>query len=271
MKTAVITGGNSGIGKEVAIALAKENYHVIIHGRDAEKTKQANVEIKTASGNDHVDYIVGDISTIKGMKDVAASIKAKTDSIDSLVLSTGVIFPDRVETADGLESMFAIQYLSRFAITQYLLPELQKGKAKIIHVGATKIKNAQIFFDDLPLKNNFSMFKAMGQCMYANYLFTEEFARRYADSGMVMNIGHVGLAKTGIARDSNFLLKFAVNVMGKTPKEAAKKFTYLASDPSVTYSGYSFTKAANSSYKEKVNYDAAAASRLWEESLKLIK
>jgi len=271
MKTAVITGGNSGIGKEVAIALARNNYRVIIHGRDAEKTKQAAAEIVTASGNNNLDYIVADISVISGMKKLVAEIKGRTDTVDSLVLSTGVIFPDRRETTDGLESMFTIQYLSRFAVTQLLLPELQKGKAKIIHVGASKIKNAQIFFDDLPLKNNFSMFKAMGQCMSANYFFVEEFTRRYADSGMVMNIGHVGLAKTGIARDSNFLLKFAVSVMGKTPKAAAAKFTYLASDPAVNFSGYSFTKAANTSYKEKVNYDAAAASRLWEKSLELIK
>ncbi|HXP51116.1 MAG TPA: SDR family NAD(P)-dependent oxidoreductase, partial [Bacteroidia bacterium] len=170
MKTAVITGGNSGIGKEVAIALAKNNYRVIINGRDAEKTKQAAAEIVTASNNKNVDYIVADISVISGMKKLAAEIKSRTGEIDSLVLSSGVIFPDRRETTDGLESMFTIQYLSRFAITQLLLPELQKGKAKIIHVGASKIKNAQIFFDDLSLKNNFSMFKAMGQCMYANYL-----------------------------------------------------------------------------------------------------
>src|SRR5665213_1540872 len=135
MKTAVVTGGNSGVGKTTAIELAKKGFRIIIHGRDAEKTSLAADEIKTRSGNSDVGYIVADVSTIKGMKELAEAIKQKTNCIDTLVLSTGVILPKQFITADGLEAGFAIQYLSRFAMVQLLMPELERsGSAKIVQM-----------------------------------------------------------------------------------------------------------------------------------------
>ena len=83
MKTAVIIGGNSGIGKATATALAKKGYRIIIHGRDRSKTKQASDEIKTLSGNDQVEYLVADVSLISEMKVLADAIKQKTGSIES--------------------------------------------------------------------------------------------------------------------------------------------------------------------------------------------
>src|SRR5688500_1996441 len=123
MKTAVITGGNSGIGKAVATARAKKGYRVIIHGTDARKTIQAAEDIRRDSGNTRIEYIVEDVSLISGMKSLAEKIRQKTTSIEALVLSTGIILPKHVITSDGLEAGFAIQYLSRFTVTQMLMQE----------------------------------------------------------------------------------------------------------------------------------------------------
>lgn len=270
MKTAVITGGNSGVGKAVAVQLAQQGYRVIIHGREASKTQLAAEEIKTLSGNSNVEYVVADVSVIKGMKALADAVKQKTGSIEALVLSTGVILPNHIITADGLEAGFAIQYLSRFTVTQLLLPELTKGNAKIVMVGAPKLRNAAIFFDDIALKNNFSMIRAMGQEMFANHLFVQEFAKRHPNNEVVMNMAHVGIAKTSIIRNVNFLFKLMVNIVGKSPEAAAKNFVFLASDKSVNFSGYFFKKPGNTSVKEKIQYDAATSERLWNKSMELI-
>ncbi len=272
MKTAVITGGNSGIGKAAATALAKNGYRVIIHGRDAAKTQQATDEIKLHSGSKYIESISADISLLKGMKELADAIKQKTNSIDALILSTGVILPKHVITTDGLEAGFAIQYLSRFAVTQLLLPALkQSPSAKIVLVGAPTLKNATIYFDDLALKNSFTMMKALGQEMLANHLFVQEFARRNPTPGPVMNIGHVGIAKTGIMRETNFFLRLAVDLFGKSPDTAARNFVYLASDDQVNFSGYFLTKPGNPSVKEKIQHAAPMAERLWNTSMDLIK
>jgi retinol dehydrogenase 14 len=270
MKTAIITGGNSGIGKAVASELAKKGYRIIIHGRNEQKTLQAVTEIKKISGSDLVEHIVMDVSTIAGMKKLAESIKQKTTSIEALVLSTGVILPKHVITNDGLEAGFAVQYLSRFAITQMLMQELKNGHAKIVMVGAPKLPNAKIFFEDLALKNQYSMMKALGQEMFANHLFVQEFAKLHPDNDVVMNMAHVGIAKTGIMRNSNFLFRAMVNLFGKSAEDAAGNFVYLASDPSVDFSGYFLKTPGKPDIKEKIQYDGEIAQKLWNKSLELI-
>lgn len=271
MKTAVITGGSSGIGKAVAAALAKKGFRVIIHGRHAGKTKEAAAEIKAQSGKKEVDYAIADISDVSGMKELAEAIKKKTDSINALVLSAGVILPKRVVTRDGLEMMFAVQYLSRFAATQFLLPLLQKGNAKIVHVGAPVIKGAEIYFDDISFAKGFSMIKAMGQCMFANHLFVQEFARRYPANEMMMNMMFGGIARTGIMRETNFLFRMAVKLAGKKPEKAASNAIHLASDESINFSGYFLNKPADPSVKEKIEHPVFLAEKLWIKSLELIK
>jgi NAD(P)-dependent dehydrogenase (short-subunit alcohol dehydrogenase family) len=270
MKTALITGGNSGIGKAAASGLAKLGYNIIIHGKDLSKTIQAVNDIKTISGNNQVDYIVSDISNIMGIKELAEKVKQKTNSIHALVLSTGVILPTYHVTADGLEEGFVVQYLSRFGVTYHLMNELKNGKAKIIHVAAPVLKNATIFFDDIALKTNFSMMKAMAQEMFSNHLFTQEFARRNPDNGIVMNMAHPGIVKTGILRNSNFLLRGIVNTIGKSPEAASKNILFLANDDKVTYSGYFLKKPGNPEIKEKIQYDPVIAQKLWDKSLELI-
>ena len=271
MKTAVITGGNSGIGKSTALALAKKHYRVIIHGRDAEKTIQAVEEIKLKSGNSNIEGISVDISVLSGMRKLSDAIKEKTNTIDALVLSTGVILPNQVFTADGLEAGFAIQYLSRFAVTQMLMQELIAGKAKIVMVGAPVIKGAKIFFDDITLKNNFTMIRAMAQEMFANHLFVQEFAKRNPEKKVVINMANVGVANTGIVRHSNFLFKIGLGIFGTSPEKAAANFVYLASEDEVNFSGYFLKKPGRPDVKVKNNFDPAVSERLWNLSLELIK
>lgn len=269
MKTAVITGGNSGIGKATATALAKKGYKVVIHGRDKAKTEAAVAEIKASSGNKEVTAVTADISSIAGMKDLAAKIKQQTPAIDALVLSTGTLLPKRQVTADGLELGFAVQYLSRFAVTQLLLPELQKaGKARIVHVGAPVLKSATIQFDDLSLSKGYSMLKGAQQAMLANFLMVQEFTKRYP--AMRCNIGHVGVAKTDIMREGNFMFRAMVSLFGSSPEKAAANFVALASDEALDFSGYFLPKPGNTGKKDKIALDEGLAKKIWEKSVQLI-
>ncbi len=271
MKTAVIMGGNSGMGKATAAALAKKGYRVIIHGRDPKKTQDALAGLRKQTGNDHIEAIVGDMSTVAGTKKVAQAIQQKTGLIDVLVLSTGVIKAERVETADGMEMAFATQYLCRFALVQLLMPQLENApEPRIVQVGAPTMKKAQIHFDDLSLKNNFSMMRSMGQAMLSDHLFVQEFARRNAGSKVVMNILHVGIAKTGIGREANFFLRLLIALVGKSPEAAAGNIIYLADHPDATFSGYFLKKPGHPEVKDKIRFDPALAEKLWNTSLKLM-
>ncbi len=271
MKTVFIAGGNSGIGKATAIELAKKGYKMIIHGRNAKKTEEAIAEIKTKSGNTNVDFIVADLSSISEMKRVALEVQKKTDVIDILVLSTGVILPSRIETKDGLDAAFATQYLCRFALANLLKPQLEKAQSpRIVMVGAPTMKKAKIHFDDLSLKNHFSMMKSMGQAMLANHMFVQEFAKRNSDNKIKINMHHVGLAKTGVIRESGFFLKSLVKIFGTTAEKACANTLYLADNEKVNFSGYFLPKPGKPEEKTLIQFDSVITEKLWNKSKELI-
>ena len=271
MKTAVITGGNSGIGKAIALALAKKNFRIIIHGRDAEKTLLAENEIKSVSGNRQVESIAADVSSLAGMKNLVDAIKARTESINALVLSTGVILPHRKVTPDGLEAGFAIQYLSRFTVTNLLMNELKKGNARIVSVVAPVIPGAKIHFEDITMEKNFTMIGAMSQEMFANHLFVQEFAKRHPQNDVVINMANPGFSDTGIVRRLPVLLRWPYKLIATKPEKAAHNFIYLASDEGVNFSGYFLKKPGKPDIKVKANYDQSVSERLWEKSMELIR
>lgn len=273
MKTAVISGGNSGVGKAGAMELALMGYRLIIHGRDTDKTRLAADTIKAESGNTNVDFVIADVSTLKGMKAQADAIKSKTDTIDALILSTGVILPKQIITEDGLEKGFVIQYLSRFSLVHQLMPELSGSKqARIIQVGAPVLPFAKIHFNDLALKNNFTMYRAMAQEMFANHLMVQEFAKRFSQKNILINMAYPGItADTGITGQLNFFIKWGVKLFGGSPERASKNIVYLAANDSVDFSGYYLPKPGKPNIKEKINYDSQTAEKLWDLSLELIK
>lgn len=271
MKTAVITGGSSGMGKAIATFLASKNFRVIIHGRDGGKTAAAAEEIRNRTGNPRVDFIVADVSTLQGMKLLADGVRGMAEEIHALVLSTGVILPDYHRTEDGLEKGFVIQYLSRFAVTQLWMPLLIKGNAKVVMVGASVLPGAKIYFDDLSLKNNFTMTRAMAQEMFANHLFVQEFATRHPDRSVVMNMANVGVVKTDIVRHSHPVFKWLLGLVGRSPESAAKNFVYLASDEAVNFSGYYLRWPGRHRWKSKIKYSDEIAAKLWDKSMELIR
>lgn len=271
MKTAVITGGTGGIGKAVAMALAKKHFRVIIHGNDPAKALHVEQEIIAESGNNLVESIAADVSTLSGMKELADAIKAKTDTINALVLSTGVILPKRKVTPDGLEAGFVIQYLSRFAVTNLVMNELKKGNAHIVSVVAPVLPGAKIHFDDITMEKKFTMFRAMAQEMFASHLFVQEFAKRHPENNLLINMANPGIVETGIARRLPAILRWPYKLIAAKPEKAAHNFVFLATDERVNYSGYFLKKPGKSEVKEKANYDPVVAERLWNKSMELIR
>ncbi len=152
-----------------------------------------------------------------------------------------------------------------------LMPQLKRSeRASIVCVGAPVIKGAKIHFDDLSLKNDFSMISGMKQCMYAIHLMVQEFAARNKDTRVVMNMMNVGVSRTGIMRELNFFLKLMVKLFGQSPEKACANAVYLADSNEVNFCGYFLNKPGKPHIKEKEQWDAAEASRLWDLSLQLI-
>src|ERR1700740_226470 len=128
-RVAVVTGASSGIGKQVARALAAQGWRVIGTGRDAERMTKAEADIRAATPSAEVEILRADLSLMAEAKKLAGYIAARTGRIDLIVNNAGGMTDRLVMTAEGLEANFAGNHLGPFVLPRALLPLLQTTAA----------------------------------------------------------------------------------------------------------------------------------------------
>jgi NAD(P)-dependent dehydrogenase (short-subunit alcohol dehydrogenase family) len=270
-KIIVITGGTGGIGYAAAIAFAKQGNDIIFQGRDVEKGKKIAGELSNMNGS-AAKFIAADVSSIDGIKTLAAEVKKLTNKIDILIHSTGTFNSERRETKDGFYESFTVNYLCKFILDNLLIEELKHGKGRVIIVGGPLKKNAAIHFDDLQMKTNYSLMKSRGQNQLAVHMHVQEFSKR--NNSIPINVINPGLVKTGIDRNVKGAMKFLMSVLvpliGNSSESAIVNIMELAKTDSGE-SGCYYPKVAKPSAKEKINLDSSISSKLWEESMKIAK
>lgn len=165
-KTILVTGANSGIGYQTALALARQGYHVIMHGRNEQKVKKALEEIKEQSGNENIDSVIADLSLMAEVKKLAEKIKDRYDHLDGLINNASTQMGNvRVETAEGHEKTMATNVFSPLLLTTLLIPLLSKSAdGRIITVSSASYNQgtSDRYLDDIELKNNYEFSRAYG-------------------------------------------------------------------------------------------------------------
>ncbi len=277
-KTVIITGGNSGIGLETAVALARAGATTIITARD-EKRGQAAVEtISSRAGSDKVSLSLFDLSSLASVRDGAADLLGRCPSIDVLVNNAGVVLSERQVTVDGFEATFAVNHLGPFLLTNLLLDRLRTSTpSRIVNVASTAQNMARngMPFDDLQSTTSYKGMRVYGESKLANVLFTTELARRLADSGVTANCLHPGTVATGYGRDGDAsgFLSFGLKVIKPfilTAEKGAATSIYLASSPDVAnVSGEYFIKC-KAKPPCKHGRDSVAAAKLWDISAEMV-
>jgi len=151
-RTVVVTGGNSGIGKATAEALARLGARVVITARHPDRGAVAVADIRRASGNDAVDCVALDLSSLASVRSCAADLLDRLDEIHVLDLNAGGVLSRRVETGDGFETQFQANHLGHFLLSQLLLDRLRtSAPARVVVVsswGHTQARGG-LDFDDL--------------------------------------------------------------------------------------------------------------------------
>ena len=129
----LVTGANSGIGFETALALADLGAEVALLCRNTERGEAAVERIRSQTGNRRVTLETLDVSDLTAVREVAARLAA--GPVDVLVHNSGVLPAERVETKDGLELCFATHVAGPFLLTKMLQPSLEKSDdARVIWV-----------------------------------------------------------------------------------------------------------------------------------------
>jgi len=196
-KTVLLTGATDGIGKQSALEIAQLKHHLILHGRNEEKLKDLQSQLKTATNNDKIDHVVADFSSLQEVQDMADTIFKRYRKIDVLINNAGVFEKERKESKDGYELTFAVNHLAHFLLTTELLPLLEESApSRIVNVASQAHSADHLDFDDLMLEKSYTGFKAYANSKLANILFTNKLARMLDPGKITANSLHPGVIKT---------------------------------------------------------------------------
>lgn len=200
-KVAIVTGANTGIGKETALGLAQHGLEVILACRDLKKAEEAKDFIIKKSGNDKVKCMQLDLASFKSIRSFAKEFLDSGSPLHILVNNAGVFALDRAFTEDGLEMTIGVNHFGPFLLTMLLLRRLYESRpSRILNVSSYAHKLVTMHRDDLMGEKSYNRFHAYGQSKLANILFTVALAKRTENTGVVCNALHPGTVKTDSGR-----------------------------------------------------------------------
>jgi retinol dehydrogenase 14 len=266
-RVVMVTGGNAGMGREIVRSLASMGATVVMVSRDRGRGEAARADLRQQAGGGDIELLLADLSSQRSIRDLVREFGAQHDRLHVLVNNAGVTQPRRVETADGLETVFATNHLGPFLLTNLLLPVLTaSAPARVVTVGSGAHVMGKIDFDDLQSVRGYNEIRAYNQSKLANLLFTYELARRIAGTGVTSNGADPGFVKT------NLRVPFPYSIfsfMRGAATDGARPSVFLASSPDVEGVNGRYFNRKGEAKSSTLSHDEDIARRLWEVSAQL--
>lgn len=259
--TILITGSTDGIGKQTALALAKQGHRVLVHGRDEQKCRRTVEEIQEQAAAEKVSSYRADFSSLSEVRDLAREVLRLETELSVLINNAGM-YPQRFsKSREGYELTFAVNHLAPFALTLYLLELLrQASPSRIVNV-SSMMHARSLDFDHLLGEQGISRSQAYASSKLCNVLFTFELAKRLQGSGITANCLHPGVINTKLLR--------VVYSGGRSPAEGAKNLVYAATAKELSGVSGEYFLDRKSSRPADIAYDPAVRRKLWDLSLEL--
>jgi NAD(P)-dependent dehydrogenase (short-subunit alcohol dehydrogenase family) len=278
-RTVVITGGNTGIGKEAAVGVASLGARVVITSRNEERGRAAREEIVERSANDDVDVMALDLASFRSIRSFASDLLDRCDRLHVLVNNAGLILRRRTETEDGFEATFGINHLGHFLLTDLLLDRLRaSAPARVVVVASDAHKSARrgLDFDDLQGERRYRWMDAYAKSKLANIYFARELARRLDGTGVTVNALQPGFVRSDFGRDGDlgrlygWGIKYLAGPFAISPERGARTTTYVASSPEVDGVTGGYFYKCKPTQPSRVAQDDDAARRLWDVSERMV-
>ena len=278
-KTVLITGANTGIGKETAVGLAEMGARVVLACRNRTKAEAAAEEITTRTANGDVQLVDLDLADLDSVRACADDVLARFDRIDVLINNAGLQLGDRATTKQGFEATFGVNHLGHFLLTNRLLDRIRaSAPARIVNLSSVGHHFARggIPWDDLQCETR--RYRANNTyCVskLANLLFTRELARRLPADEVTVNACHPGAVRSEFGASEDMgrfygaFMKFG-GLFLISSKSGARTSIYLASSPEVEGKTGGYYVRRHPGRMSKHAQDDDAARRLWDESEKLL-
>jgi NAD(P)-dependent dehydrogenase (short-subunit alcohol dehydrogenase family) len=291
-RVALVTGGNSGLGYQTVLQLARKGARVLLAARDRERGAAALERLAADAPPGHAELVQLDLADLASVESFSTGFMAGGEGLDLLVNNAGVMaIPHRETTAQGYERQFGTNHLGHFALTGRLLPVLvQRPGSRVVTVTSNLHKRAGgIDFDDLQAERGYRPWPAYEQSKLANAMFVLELDRRLRTAGLdVVSVGaHPGFAATNlqvsgprsgsggglVARG----MGLATRLFAQPAREGALPVLYAATAENVhggEYFGPDGRGEMRGHHPKQVQFSAtahneAAAARLWAVSEEL--
>lgn len=265
MKRVLITGGNSGIGYQVAKQLAEKGWLVTLFCRREEAAEQACEKIRQQTGNPHVDYILVDLSDMKSVREAAEQYIQKEDFLDVLINNAAdfdLSVKKPILTKDGLEKQFATNVVAPFLLSILLKGLLEKSESgRIINIssqGLILYPFMKLDFENLSGQKHYSPAKTYYQNKLALLMLSLYMRKHW--KGVKVQAIRVSNVKVDMNRYNHFsaFMKKLYKIKSKfsiSPEEMAKVYTALSTED--RYEGFLYdekcreVKANRSAYEEE--------------------
>ena len=287
----VVTGANSGTGKEAATRLAAAGADVVMAVRTPEKGEAARREILQRVPGASLQVRRVDLSDLASVGELVDGLVADGRPVDTLVNNAGVMAPpERFETVDGFELQMGSNFLGPFALTVRLLPLLLRAEAPRVATMSSGVAAAgRIDFSDLQwTRRRWSPFRSYAQSKLADMLMASHLARVAQDRGwhLVSTMAHPGYTRTnlqsagaGLGSGTPWWSPFRIGI-AITPSQGVETGTepllFAAADPGATNGAYvgpsgrfGMTGPTGPAAIPRSGRDHATAARLWEEAERL--
>jgi NAD(P)-dependent dehydrogenase (short-subunit alcohol dehydrogenase family) len=215
-RVAVVTGATSGIGREVALGLARLGARTVVVGRGPGRANRTATEIAHESQNPNVEGLeVSDLAAISEVQSLAKTLLDRYPAIHILVNNAGAYFRRRMVTSDGLERTFALNVLTPYILTAALGPRLiASAPARVVNVASEAERSGRVNFDDLQFEHGYRGFRAYGTSKLELIWLTREFAQRFAGKSVTVNAVHPGYVRSGFGLNNGGGTAFAMRILG---------------------------------------------------------
>lgn len=276
-KTVIVTGANTGIGKETAVDLAGRGARVILACRNVPKAQQVAEEILKKTGSSKVIVKELDLASLKSVRNFARDINETEDRLDILINNAGVMRCPYWKTEDGFEMQFGVNHLGHFLLTNLLLGLLQRSQpSRVINVSSLAHTRGKIRFDDLQSEQDYHPGQAYAQSKLANVLFTRELSKKLDDTDVIVTSLHPGVVKTELGRHLSLAYSVLARIVFaplvwlifKTPWQGAQTTIHCAVSEDME-SGLYYSDCKPKEVAEQ-GRDDAVAKKLWEVSADLV-
>jgi NAD(P)-dependent dehydrogenase (short-subunit alcohol dehydrogenase family) len=283
-KLIVVTGANSGTGKEAARRLAQAGAHVVLAVRTTAKGEQAREEILATQPGAQLDVRRIDLADLASVQEFADRLIADGVPVDVLVNNAGVMAPPtRHVTADGFELQFGSNFLGPFALTMRLLPLILAAPApRVVTMSSGVASYGRIRFDDPQWQRRYSANLSYAQSKLADLMMTLRLAELATANGwpLMSNAAHPGFTRTnlqtaGAALGRDKPKRTPFNSFGFLPSQevgpGTEPLLYAATSADAVNGGYYGPSrwfglvgptTAVTPYRRA--RDTATAARLWE-------